>query len=236
MLVLMTIAVLVAPDSETEEAIRTFVRDYSVPAVAARAAAVAALSHIKNPAVLAKLGTLLVADEEPVRIAAAEGLGAFDVEKEKASALLECSLPVNAKLFGVEAAILLAIGKLGDPSSLPFIHQAFEGHDAKDTDFLVAKAALKAAGLVGSRESIDPLLDLGRRLDKVKKAGASGGGGKGGVGIPGGGTPNPQMLRAKALAPLILKSLQSITGEKWGTLVEWGIWWDRHKTTFKKAQ
>lgn len=234
MLQLLAALVLVASDPETEEAMRTFMKDYSVPAPAARAAAVTALSRLKTPLVLAKLGTLLVADEEAVRIAAAEGLGAFDLEKEKASALLESALPANAKLFAVEAALLLALGKLGDPSSLPFLHQAFESHEAKDTDFQVAKAALRAAGLVGSRDSIDPLLDLGRRLEKVKKAGGSGGGGK--VGIAGGGTPDPQMLRAKALAPVVLKSLQAITQEKWGTLVEWGIWWDRHKTTFQKAK
>src|SRR5579862_5352041 len=121
MLHLMTIAVLVASDPETEEAMKTFMRDYNVPAVSGRAAAVTTLSHLKNSAVLARLGTLLVTDEEAVRIAAAEGLGAFDVEKEKARVLLESTLPANAKLFRVEAAILLALGKLGDASSLPSV-------------------------------------------------------------------------------------------------------------------
>ena len=222
-------------DHETEEALKAFAKDYSAPAAVVRAAAVTELSKLRNATTRAKLGGLLVVDEESVRIAAAEGLGGFTEEKEKVASFLISAVAPNAKLFRAEAAVLLALGKLGDESALPSVHQSFESRDPKDTDFTVAKAALKAAGMLRSRDSIDPLIDLGKRCEKILKGGGaknSGKGGAAGLGVAGG-TPDPQTLRAKALVPAILKSLQSISKEKWVSLVEWEIWWERHKATWK---
>jgi len=230
-MLLMILALTVALDPETDEALKVFSRDYGAPTPFVRAVAVTELAKLRNSAIRARLGNLLLADDEVVRIAAAEGLGAFTEERDKVAALLINAVGPNAKLFRAEAAILLALGRLREESALPSLHQAFESRDPKDTDFAVAKAALQAAGLVRCRDSIEPLLDLGKRFDKILKGGGKSSG-KGGLGIAGG-SPDPQTLRAKALGPLVPKTLQAITGEKWISLAEWKIWWDGHKPTFK---
>jgi HEAT repeat protein len=222
-------------DPETEQALRTFAREYASPAALARAAAVGDLGRLRNPTTRAKLAGFLTADENGVRIAAAEALGGFTEEKEKVSALLAGALPANARLFDVEAAILTAMGKLGEDTSLPAIHQHFDSREPKDVNFAVAGAAIAAAGVLRSRESIGPLLDLGKKFQKATGSGAKKGTPAGGakLGIPGGGAPDPQAMRAKALTPAVVKALQAITREKWSTLAEWDLWWEKHQATFK---
>ena len=51
----------------------------------------------------------------------------------------------------------------------------------------------------------------------------------GGAPAPG---SNPQVDRAKALRPIVLKALKAITKEMWPTAKEWEIWWDRHQAAF----
>lgn len=230
-----TMALALGLDPETEAALKAFAKDYASPAAIVRAAAVTDLAKLRNSTTRAKLGSLLGVDEEAVRIAAAEGLGEFTEEKDKVALLLINAVSSNAKLFRAEAAILAALGRLGDESALPVLHQSFDSKDPKDTDYAVAKAALKAAGALRSRESMDPLIELAKRCEKVLKGGGGKNSGKAGaaaVGL-GGGTTDPQTLRAKALGPAILKALQAITKEKWVSLTEWEIWWERHKATFK---
>jgi hypothetical protein len=234
-MLLMAMTLAFGLDPETEGALKAFAKDYAASAAVVRAAAVAELAKLRNSTTRAKLGALLVADLEPVRIAAAEGLGEFTEEKDKVAALLINAVTPNAKLFRAEAAILGALGKLGDESALPILHQSFESKDPKDTDFTVAKAALKAVGLLRSRDSIDPLIDLAKRCEKILKGGGTKNNGKAGAAGPSvaGGTTDPQTLRAKALSPALMKALGSISKEKWVSLLEWEIWWERHKASFK---
>ncbi len=100
-------------------------------------------------------------------------------------------------------------------------------------DHSVPKSAILGAGLARSRDSIDPLMEL---LKELEKAAGTAGNDKnakaGGVrGIPGGGA-NPQKDRAKALIPSIIKAMQAITREKWASAKEWEIWWGKHKDNF----
>jgi hypothetical protein len=222
-------------DPETEAALKAFAKDYSAPAAVVRAAAVAELAKLRNPTTRARLGTLLVVDEEAVRIAAAEGLGDFAEERDKVASLLINAVAPNSRLFRAEAAVLCALGKLGDESALPVLHQSFDSRDPKDADFTVAKAALKAVGMLRKQDSIDPLIDLAKRCEKILKGGGAKSNGKtGGAGQGNAnGTPDPQTVRARALNPAIINALQSITKEKWVSLVEWEIWWEKHKATFK---
>jgi hypothetical protein len=222
-------------DPETEEALRAFAKDYGSPVGVVRAAAVLELGKLHNGTTRSKLAGLLTVDEDAVRIAAARSLGDFTEDRDKVSAVLMLALAPNAKAFDVEATILIALGKLGHDSALSTLHASFDSRDPKDTDFKVAKAAIRAAGLFRSRDSVGPLIDLGKRLERVLKGGGAkniGPAGGAGVGIPGGGA-DPQTLRAQALAPVILKSLQAITGEKWIALAEWEIWWEKHRAVFK---
>lgn len=228
-------------DAESDAALKAFAKAYITPDANGRASAVTELSRTQTLVIMAKLGELLTADEPPVRISAAKGLGDFKEQKPKAAAVLMAALGADAKEFDVAAAILTALGTLADESALSVIHQHFSSKEPKDKDYLVPKAAIGAAGLARSKESIDPLIELMKELEKAE--GASGNGkntstskGSSGVrGIPGGGT-SPQVARAKALIPTIVKAMQKITKEKWATAKEWEIWWDRHKGTFAVPQ
>jgi HEAT repeat protein len=226
-------------DKETEDALKAFSKGYSTADANGRAGAVAELARTQNLVIMAKLGELLTADEPPVRVSAAKGLGEFKEHKPKAAAVLMAALGADAKEFDVAAAILTALGTLADESALSVIHQHFSSKEAKDKDHVVPKAAIMAAGLARSRESIDPLIEFLKELEKAQgttgNAKTTKGGGAGVRGIPGGGT-NPQKDRAKALIPSIIKAMQQITKEKWSTAKEWELWWDRHKASFAVPQ
>jgi HEAT repeat protein len=230
---------LLAADQESEEALKAFAKAYNTPNASARATAVGTLAHTQTIPIMSKLAELLAADEPPVRIAAAKGLGDFTENKPKAAAALMEGMAVNSKEFDVAAAILMALGTLGEESALAIIHQHFASKDAKDKDHLIPKAAIQAAGLARNRESIHVLLDLAKELEKAEGTNAntntntkgSKGSGGGVRGIPGGGT-NPQKDRAKALQPVIVKAMQAITKEKWATIKEWEVWWEKRQATF----
>ena len=225
---------LLAVDQESEEALKAFAKAYNSPNASARATAVATLAHTQTIPIMSKLAELLAADEPPVRIAAAKGLGDFTENKPKAAAVLMEGMSVNSKEFDVAAAVLTALGTLGEESGLAIIHQNFASKAAKDKDHLIPKAAIQAAGLARNRESIHVLLDLAKELEKAEGTNTNARGAKGNVGgvrVPGGGT-NPQKDRAKALQPVIVKAMQAITKEKWATIKEWEVWWEKHQATF----
>jgi HEAT repeat protein len=238
LLAIVGILPLLAADQESDEALKAFAKAYNNPNASARATAVSSLSQTRTIPIMSKLAEILGADEAPVRIAAAKGLGDFTENKPKAAAALTEGLAVNAKEYDVAAAILVALGTLGDETGLAVIHQHFSSKDSKDKDHLIAKAAIQAAGLARNRESIHVLLDLAKELEKAEgtntnsnsKASKSTGGGV--RGVPGGGGSNPQKDRAKALHPLIVKALQTIAKEKWATIKEWEVWWERHQANF----
>jgi HEAT repeat protein len=220
-------------DQESEDALKSFDKGYRNPDVHARAGAVAELARTQTLGIMSKLSDLLTSDEPPVRIAAAKGLGDFKENKPKAAAVLISALAADAKEFDVAAAVLTALGTLGDPSGLSTIHQHFNSKEPKDMDHLVPKSAILGAGLARNRDSIEPLMELLKELEKAAGTTANDKNAKtGGVrGIPGGGA-NPQKDRAKALIPSIIKAMQQISHEKWATAKEWEIWWGRHKDSF----
>jgi len=226
-------AAFLGADQETEDALKAFDKGYRNPDAHARAGAVAELARTQNLAIMAKLSDLLMSDEPPVRIAAAKGLGDFKENKPKAAAVLISALGAEGKEFDVVAAVLTSLGTLGDPSGLPTIHHYFSSKESKDADHLVPKSAILGAGLARSRDSIDPLMELLKELEKAAGTTANDKNAKtsGVKGIPGGGA-NPQKDRAKALIPSIIKAMQSITREKWATAKEWEIWWGKHKDSF----
>jgi HEAT repeat protein len=233
-LVLSLLALLPA-DQASEDALKAFAKSYATQEPNGRAAAVAELARTQTLTIMAKLGELLTADLPPVRIAAAKGLGEFKENKPKAATVLITALDADSKEFDVEAALLTALGTLAEESGLPAIHQHFNSKDPKDKDHLVAKAAIAATGLARNRESMDPLIEFLKELEKAEGVTAntktSAAAAAKVAGIPGGGS-NPQKDRAKALIPSIIKAMQQICREKWATSKEWKIWWDRQKATF----
>lgn len=231
----LSLMALLARDKESEEAIKAFAKAYSSSEVSARASAVTLLSQTRTLPVLAKLGELLTADEPPVRISAASGLGGFAENKAKAVAVLQAALGPNAKEFDVVAAILMALGTLRDETALPAIHQHLRSKESKDKEYRVPKAAIHAAGLARNRDSIEALIGFAKELEKAEGLNHTPDAGKAGGKGPGamlGGASNPQKQRAKALLPDIVKALQGITKERWPTMKEWEKWWELHQATF----
>jgi HEAT repeat protein len=211
-------------NKEAEEAMQRFKKGMANPSAPARAAAVADLARTPFEKGALALGNLLGSDADAVRIAAAEGLGNFHDYKKVATPLLLAGLNANAKDPKVMEAIFKGLGKLGDDTALPTVHQYF---DEKEAD--VANSALMCAAEIRNISSIDLMITLMKKYEKIDEQAKKGGGG---YGVPYGGQ-DPKGKLAKDVLPTIIKALQSITHEKWATTKEWEIWWNRYKATFK---
>jgi HEAT repeat protein len=199
------------------------------PSPASRAAAVADLARTPFDKAALALGNVLGSETDSVRIAAAEGLGNFKDYKKIATPMLLAGLNSNAKEPKVLEAIFKGLGKLDDDAALSTIHHYFDEKDA-----VVANAAILSAADIRNVSSMDPLIALMKKYEKIeeqtKKGG--GGGGYGGVNVPYAGD-DPKGKLAKDVLPTIVKGLQKIANEKWATPKEWEIWWNKNKATFK---
>jgi HEAT repeat protein len=221
-------------DKAAEEALDAFKTAYKSTSEADRVAAVNDLAKVRHAKILTRLATLLSSDGPSVRLAAAKGLTGFTDLKKPAAAALAGAMPANAKEATVHAGLYDALGKLEEPASVPTLHRGFE---EKETS--VAKAAVLASGQVGSAASIDPLIALLGKLEKIQKAGG------GGVDFstPGtGGTSGQNFTvrsddspakRAQELIPAINKALNEITHESNGSSETWSTWWAKNRGTFK---
>jgi HEAT repeat protein len=221
-------------DKAADEALETFKNAIKSNSEADRSTAVADLAKVQHAKTLSRLVPFLTSDVTTVRIAAAKGLGSFvDHKKPAVSALVNALGGPNAKEFDVQTAILEAIGKLGDASTLPALHRLFEEKESK-----VAKAAVGAAAAIGSSTSIEPLIELLKKLEKVLKADTSGAVGystPNGYTVPAG-AEEQNRKRATELKPAVDKALQDLTKERHGTAQDWSTWWAKAKPTFKAAK
>src|SRR5262245_57866526 len=137
---LVVLALLGQDDKAADEAIERFKKAYATNSEPERAAAVAELTKVVHRKVLSKVSPVVTSDPGPtVRIAAAKGLAGFTDLKKEASALLTGALNPNSKYPDVQVAILEALGKLDDETTLRVIHGFFDDKDSK-----LARAALGA--------------------------------------------------------------------------------------------
>ena len=218
-------------DKAVDEAIARFKKGMANPSAPARASAVSDLAATKSEQTAKMLGGLLVSDAEPVRKAAATGLGGFTDYKKIATPMLLNGLNANynAKEYKVVESICQALGKLDDDIALPALHRYFE-----DKDATTASAALLGAAAIRNVSSIDLIIELMKKYDKIIESSKGGGGGGYGVNVPGGGGGNdPKTTLAKSVMPNAVKAMQQISGDKWTTVKEWEIWWSKRKATFK---
>jgi hypothetical protein len=217
-------------DKEVDEAIARFKKGMANPSAPARATAVTELAGTKSEQTAKMLGGLLVADTEPVRKAAAAGLAGFTDFKKLATPMLINGMNANygAKEYKVVEAICQALGKLDDDTALPALHRYFE-----DKDSTVASAAILGAAEIRHISSIDPIIEVMKKYEKINDNAKNGGGGAYGVNIPSGGGNDPKVVLAKAVLPATIKAMQRISGDKWATAKEWEIWWSKRKATFK---
>lgn len=223
-----TTAAWAGDDKEVEEAVKKFRKEMSNPSAPARASAVSELAATKSEKTAAILGGMLGADTEPVRRAAASGLAGFSDYKKIVVPMLLGGLNANAKEPKVMEAIFQALGKLDDETTLSTIHRYFE-----DKDSVIASAALLAAADIRHVSSVDLIMDLMKKYEKIDTQSKNGGGGGYGLNIPSGGGSDPKTKLAKDVLPATIKAMQKISGDKWTTAKEWEIWWNRNKATFK---
>ena len=219
-------------DKAAEEALDAFKTAYKSTSEADRVGAVNELAKVHHAKTLARLAPLLSSDGTTVRIAAAKGIAGFVEMKKLAASALSSAMSANAKETTVHSALYEALGKLEEISALPVVHRGFEEKEAA-----VARAAIGAGGRIGSSASIDPLIALLTKLEKLQKAA-----GAGGVEFT---TPTPDgssvtvrsddspAKRAQELIPAINKALNEITHEANGSSETWSAWWAKNKATFK---
>jgi HEAT repeat protein len=226
MLTLLALVALLGPDEkEADDAIQKFKTSFKTSDVNARMQAVAQLGEVHHEKVMKVISPYLSTDEKGVRVVAAKALGKFDIKKSLAVSLLAAALPANTPEIEVEEAIFAAFKELNDPSALPTAYQYFETKQEK-----VAEASIRLTGEIKSRNSIDPLLKL---VKKLQNAGEAVGGGTtgnyGGQVVP----ADPELrARAQRLTGTAMKALEAITGEKFGNLHDWDAWWKRNAATF----
>jgi HEAT repeat protein len=216
------LALVLSDDKEAEDAIQAFRSSMKSPEVARRAAAVTELGRLQHEKIMKVLASCLVTDDKVVRIAAAKALGASRDKKASATAVLAIALDGNLKDAEVQAAILTAVGHLHEDSGLIAALRHIDDKNVK-----VAESAIGVTETIPSRNSIEPLIRL---MKKLIGAGDGISSGDGSFDVP----PDEQLReRARLLQGAAEKALHSITGESHSTPHEWDLWWKRNASTFK---
>ncbi len=217
------LAFLTGDEAATTAALDKFKTDYKAKEAATRAGAVTELARTQDDKIYAKLGQLLVVDANEVRIAAAKGLALVTENRKKAAIYLANGLAPNQKEPMVAAAILEALGKVKE-SPAPETVAKF----LKTRNTPICKAAVEAAGEIGSRFTVPALIDCLKWLEEnAKDAPATGGGGAGYAGLGGGGgtAADPESKdRERVVRPICLKALQTITKSSNSSAKEWESW------------
>lgn len=219
-------------DKAAEEAIDAFKTAIKSPSEADRVTAVNELAKVHHLKTLGRLSGMLTTDGPTVRIAAAKGISGFAELRKQAMSALVGAMTANSKETTVHAALYEALGKLDEPASLPTIHRGFE-----EKETVVAKAAVQASGTVGNAASIEPLIALLTKQEKIQKS--PGGSVDYTAPTPGGGSvtvrssDDTPAKRAAELIPAINKALNEITRESNGSAETWSAWWAKNKGSFK---
>lgn len=228
-MILETLLVLAATaaidEKEADDALDRFKQGIRNPSPTARATAVSELCRSPHEKTFKIAVGYLSSDVPEVRVAAAKGMAAFTDYKKIVCPMLLAALSSNAKEHDVRAAIFFAMGKLNDDMFLSEVVKAF-----RDDRVSVAKAALTAAADMRRKEHIDPMIELGKDIEKWLKNKQSGGyrDDKGQQG-----DESAVKARIEDLNKHLIKCLQSLTTEKWATFKEWEIWWGKRRATFE---
>lgn len=223
---------------DVSDALKKFDDAYKSKDAAARAAAVTELAKTDHEKVITKLGKLLAVDAKEVRLAAAAGLGLVretqDHNKKAIAALTKGIVP-NHPEREVVLAIVASLDKFSDGLGLSILHQHFPSPDIP-----VAKTAVEAAGEIRKKESIPVLIAFAKYLEAAARDAANVG--PGGRTVTGGGLPyvggntagDPDApKRARALSPVVTKTLESLTRKSFKTTAEWEAWWKKDGSDFQ---
>jgi len=229
---LLVLAMGLADDAE---ALEKFKADIKGKDGAGRAAAIEELAKTKSPKICAKLATMLTNEVVEVRVAAAKALGGQE-DKKRAITFLIAAVQPNAKEFPVIAAIVSALGKLGEEAGAGEVNKQVS-HEQLE----VARAAVEAAGEIRSTTSFDPLIKAMKDCEEILKprdrgpGGGGFGGGLGRAGGPGGSMQNFREMRERAqtLKPEIQKVLVAMAKVNCQDAQDWELWWKENRAKFK---
>lgn len=144
-------------------------------------------------------------------VTTAETLARFRGSPAAAQALV-AALPGWRRVPYVHARIFAAIGRVGHESGLPALEEPLKGTDAAS-----AVASVQALSDMPGPLALDALFREHERIDK-KKGGAS-----------------DDLKRVlDRLQPEILKAIQKLSGEKYPTLTELSLWWQKRGPKFRE--
>lgn len=211
-----------AEDKEAEEALQKFKTEMKSPEVSTRVTAVTTLGRTQHEKTMKALAACLATDDRTVRIATAKALGGFQEKKPKAVAILAEALAPNAKEPDVETAIFAALRDLHDRSALGVAYRYLEDKNGK-----VAESAISVTEAIHSRDSIEPLIKL---LKKLVGAGDGVTSGDGSFDVP---ADENLKARARLLETAATKALAAITRERFSGAKEWEAWWKKTGATFQ---
>jgi HEAT repeat protein len=122
----------------------------------------------------------------------------------------------------VLVAILEALGKLKE-GAVGEVEKQFKAKVVK-----VAQAAVEAAGAIGSRTSVAPLIDILKQIEASTQPT-----GEGVPNIGGGVATDPaERDRERLLKPVILRVLRALTKVNNAGAKEWGEWWRQNGAKF----
>ena len=228
-------------ETASTEALEKFKTDYKAKETGGRVTAVAERAKVQGDKVILRLAQVLSSpDEKEVRIAAAKGLGSVTENKKKPMQALVSGIAPNQKDPAVVAAILEALGKLGDQGAVATVESNLKSKNA-----LVLKAAVEASGDLKSRSSVPQLIELCRRLEEGAKEAPNlntggGGGTGGGNNIPGvsnsGMTDENARERERVVKPVVIKVLGALTKTNLGSAKEWEEWWRTEGAKFMSGK
>ena len=209
-------------ETAANAALEKFKTEYKAKETPARVTAVAELGRTQGDKIVVRLAQVLTSpDDKEVRIAAAKGLGGATENKKKPMQALVAAVGPNQQDPAVVAAILEALGKLGDQGAALVVENNFK---SKNTSVL--KAAVEAAGELKSRSSVPQLIDLCKRLEEGAKEAPSVGGNYGGTNLGGGGVVDDMAReRERVVKPVVIKVLGALTKTNLGMAKEWENWW-----------
>ena len=225
------LALLLLQDADA--ALEKFKADLKGKDAAGRGAALAELAKTQSPKITAKINSFLVGDIPEVRVAAAGALALQTEQKKTAIPYLINGATANAKNPLVLAAILAALGKLGDEAGMVEVNK----HYGAELD--VAKAAIQAATDIKSPSSFDPLIKELKACDEALKPRdrTQGGGFGAGFGrMDGPNNPRESRDRAREIQPLIKGLLASMAGVTCEDGKDWESWWKENRSKFKPAK
>lgn len=223
-------------DAEVDSAIVRFKAAFKSVSPSERASAVVDLGKTPHAKTMALIVPLLTNDVSPVRQAAAKALGKFIDQKKTVIQALTHALTGNGGDGRTVAMILGSLGELGDASVVPTLQKYFYDKEAS-----VAKQAVHVASLLPAVTSIDPLIDLLKRQEKIVKNNSASGSVLAGGDVNGNNkvvakSDENALKNGQELIAACNATLQAITKESLTTSNEWQSWWNQAKPTFKLPQ